>query len=241
MGKLFGTDGIRGRAGVEPVTVGMARRLGLALGKISGGFRGKAVAIGRDTRESGEALEKALAEGLMMAGADVICLGVVPTPALANAVASEDKVAAGVMLTASHNPYFDNGMKVFGADGFKLDDTAEEELEELLIEADLLKDSEGICGKIIGIGNYVETYRSAVKQSISKTDLSGLKLVMDAGNGAAYKIGPEIFRELGAEVVRNCVRAQRKEHKRSMRRFISGASWEGGDRDERKSWDFIRW
>jgi phosphoglucosamine mutase len=200
MEKLFGTDGIRGKAYDHPVTAEMAERLGRALVKMAG----KKVLVGRDTRESGEMLEAGVIAGLINAGAFALRLGVVPTPAVALLV-REMGADAGVMLTASHNPFADNGMKVFGAGGLKLSDAVEAEMEALLL-ADGCPESSGEKGVtedfLEGLGRYAES----AKASIGGMDLRGLKVVIDAGNGSGFEIGPQIFRELGAEVIEMAVK-----------------------------------
>jgi phosphoglucosamine mutase len=200
MKKLFGTDGIRGKAYEHPVTAEMAERLGRALVKMAG----NKVLVGRDTRESGEMLEAGVIAGLINAGAFALRLGVVPTPAVALLV-REMGADAGVMLTASHNPFADNGMKVFGAGGLKLSDAVEAEMEALLL-ADGCPEG---CGEkgitedfLEGLGQYAES----AKASIGGMDLRGLKVVIDAGNGSGFEIGPQIFRELGAEVIEMAVK-----------------------------------
>lgn len=196
MAKLFGTDGIRGRANEYPVTARMAELLGRAVVKCLGGKR---VLIGRDTRESGGMLEQGLVAGLLGAGAHVIRLGVVPTPAVALLV-REMSADAGVMLTASHNPYTDNGMKVFGAGGFKLSDEMEAEIELLLLSEAWDGDPEE-KGSMEDFPGGLGIYADRAKASIGGMDLGGLKVVIDAGNGAGFEIAPQIFRELGAEVI----------------------------------------
>tara|TARA_B110000037_G_scaffold17525_1_gene18179 strand:+ start:9203 stop:10537 length:1335 start_codon:yes stop_codon:yes gene_type:complete len=203
MGKLFGTDGIRGRAYEYPVTTEMATRLGAAVVAMMGGEESVKVLIGRDTRESGTDLENALEAGLLGVGAEVVKLGVVPTPALAVLVKHLGATAA-VMITASHNPFEDNGMKIFGGDGFKLPDGMEEEIEGLL----LADDTPGITlngGSSSDFPEGIETYVERAKSSIGCMSLSGLKLVLDAGNGAGFAVSPRIFRELGAEVIEMAV------------------------------------
>lgn len=199
MGKLFGTDGIRGKAHEYPVTADMAAKLGRAVVSVLGdGSKGQ-ILIGRDTRESGEVLEQGLIEGLLASGADVVRLGVMPTPAVALLVRKTGATAA-VMLTASHNPYEDNGMKVFGGDGFKLPDELESKVEDLLLaEGEAPTNVAG--GSETTLVEGLEIYRESAKASIGGMNLSGLKLVLDAGNGAGFRIAPEIFRDLGAEVV----------------------------------------
>jgi phosphoglucosamine mutase len=198
MAKLFGTDGIRGKAGEHPITAQMAERLGHAVVRVLGG---KKVLIGRDTRESGEMLEQGLVDGLLGAGAQAIRLGVVPTPAVA-LLLREMGADAGVMLTASHNPFTDNGMKVFGEGGFKLSDELEDEIEALLL-------SEGGYdakkGSVEDFPEGLAIYAERAKESIGNMDLGGLKVVIDAGNGAGFAIAPQIFRQLGAEVIEMAV------------------------------------
>lgn len=203
MGKLFGTDGIRGRANEYPVTAEMAGRLGRAVVSVLGNGGQAKVLIGRDTRVSGEILEEGIVEGLMASGAEVIRLGVVPTPAVALLVRERGATAA-VMLTASHNPYEDNGMKVFGGDGFKLPDELEGAVENLLLEeGDVPVAVSGGSDSVMS--DAAEIYRESAKASIGRMDLSGLKLVLDAGNGAGYRVASEIFRDLGADVVEMAV------------------------------------
>ncbi len=176
----------------------MADLLGRAVVKALGGKKGACVLIGRDTRESGGALEEGLVAGLVGAGARAIRLGVVPSPAVALLV-REMAADAGVMLTASHNPYTDNGMKVFGAGGFKLSDEMEAEIEALLLSEGWM--AEGVeMGSVEDFPQGLRKYSECAKASIGGMDLSGLKVVIDAGNGSGFMVGPQIFRELGAEV-----------------------------------------
>ncbi|MBC7979988.1 MAG: phosphoglucosamine mutase [Armatimonadetes bacterium] len=196
-GKLFGTDGIRGKANEHPVTSELARKLGVAMVCVLGGGRVAKVLIGRDTRESGEMLEAGVMEGLLSMGAEVVRLGILPTPAIAYLV-KELGATAAVMLTASHNPYEDNGMKIFGGDGFKLSNEQEEEIEGLLLGS--LHGQNGKAGRVVDFPEGMEMYVAAAKASVGELDLSGLKIVVDAGNGAGYEVGPRIFKELGAEV-----------------------------------------
>ncbi len=199
MGKLFGTDGIRGVAHEHPVTVRMAESLGRAVVRALGGKNGVRVLIGRDTRESGGMLEGGLVAGLVAAGAKVIRLGVVPTPAVALLV-REMRADAGVMLTASHNPYTDNGMKIFGQGGLKLSDEMEAEIEDLLLSDGGMVD--GVeKGSVEDFPEGLRKYAECAKASIGGMQLSGLKMVIDAGNGSGFQIGSDIFRELGAEVI----------------------------------------
>jgi phosphoglucosamine mutase len=198
MAKLFGTDGIRGRANEHPVTARMADRLGRAVVKSLGAKR---VLIGRDTRESGGMLEEGLVAGLIASGATAIRLGVVPTPAVA-LLLRETGADAGVMLTASHNPFTDNGMKVFGKGGFKLSDEMEAEIEALLLSEGW---DDSATGRMEDFPGGLGIYADRAKASIGGMDLGGLKVVIDAGNGAAFGIAPQIFRELGAEAIEMAV------------------------------------
>lgn len=203
MGKLFGTDGIRGRAHKYPITTQIAERLGAAIVEVMGGGGNVKVLIGRDTRESGKELENALEAGLLAAGADVLKLGVVPTPAVA--VLLKDLAAtAAVMITASHNPFEDNGMKIFGSEGFKLPDEMELRIENLLLSDGVFESSSRSVSSVDFSGE-ISAYMERLKASVSGLNLGGLKLVIDAGNGSGYKIAPKIFRELGAEVVEMAV------------------------------------
>lgn len=199
MGKLFGTDGIRGRAGKHPVTAEVAERLGRAVVKACAGKKGARVLIGRDTRESGGMLEEGLIAGLVAAGARAVRLGVVPSPAVALLV-RETGADAGVMLTASHNPYGDNGMKVFGAGGFKLSDEMEAEIEGLLLSDTGVVDG-GEKGSVEDFPEGLGKYAECAMGGFGGMDLGGLKVVIDAGNGSGFEVGPRIFRGLGAEVV----------------------------------------
>lgn len=167
--------------------------------KVFGSKTGARVLIGRDTRESGGMLEQGLVAGLLDAGAQVIRLGVVPTPAVALLV-QEMAAVAGVMLTASHNPYTDNGMKVFGAGGFKLSEAMEAEIEALLLSEEWISESSA-KGSDENFPQGLRQYADRAKASIGGMDLSGLKMVVDAGNGSGFEIAPQIFRELGAEVI----------------------------------------
>jgi phosphoglucosamine mutase len=199
MAKLFGTDGIRGKAGEYPVTDRIAERLGAAIVKVLGLGHRIEVLIGRDTRESGLGLEAAMIRGLLACGASVIRLGVMPTPALAYLVRRLGANAA-VMITASHNPFEDNGMKIFDSKGYKLDDRLEEEIEALLTDpCEWIQPSFG--GEVRDLKDGSEIYAQMAKSCVNGLSLRGMKLVLDAGNGAAYRIAPRIFRDLGADVI----------------------------------------
>lgn len=204
MGKVFGTDGIRGKANVFPMTPEMALRVGKAVAHV---FRSKKngrtkIVIGKDTRLSGYMLETALASGIVSMGADVLLVGPVPTPAVAHLTKSLD-CDAGIMLTASHNPAEDNGIKIFSEDGYKLSDEVEDKIEKYLLEEEI--SDAHVTGEKIGkayrIENAAARYAAFAKASIKSASLRGMKIVLDCANGAAYKAAPAIFGELGAEVV----------------------------------------
>ncbi|WP_372865744.1 phosphoglucosamine mutase [Pseudomonas sp.] len=197
--KYFGTDGIRGRVGEFPITPDFMLKLGWAAGMA---FRkqGKCkILIGKDTRISGYMFESALEAGLSAAGADVMLLGPMPTPAIAY-LTRTFHAEAGIVISASHNPHHDNGIKFFSGQGTKLPDEIELMIEELL-DAPMTVVESGQLGKVSRIsdaaGRYIEFCKSSVPSS---TDFSGLKIVIDCANGAAYKVAPSVFHELGVEV-----------------------------------------
>ncbi|MCW8863231.1 MAG: phosphoglucosamine mutase [Rhodospirillales bacterium] len=201
--KLFGTDGIRGKANSEPMTAETALKVGMAAGRhfIRGDHRHRVV-IGKDTRLSGYMLEPALTAGFTSMGMNVILVGPMPTPAIGMLTRSL-RADLGVMISASHNPYHDNGIKLFGPDGFKLSDEAEADIEAR-IDSDMTSDlapSEKL-GRAMRLDDAQGRYTEFVKQTFPKgMSLEGLKIVVDCANGAAYKVAPEVLWELGAEVV----------------------------------------
>jgi phosphoglucosamine mutase len=202
--ELFGTDGIRGRAGSEPMTPELALRLGRAIAYTvrRGRSRVPRVVIGKDTRLSGYMLETALAAGICAMGGRVMLTGPIPTPAVANLTQSM-RADAGVVISASHNPFADNGIKLFGPDGFKLPDDEEAAIEALMADPKLL--SLGKSGSGVGraerlddaFGRYVVYAKSTFPRSLS---LHGVNVVVDAAHGAAYRIAPAVLAELGADV-----------------------------------------
>lgn len=202
--KYFGTDGVRGRVGEAPITPDFVMRLGYAAGKVlaqTGPSDARpAVLIGKDTRISGYMLEAALEAGFSAAGVDVILAGPVPTPAVAYLTRAL-RLSAGVVISASHNPYYDNGIKFFSAQGNKLPDAVEQAIEAAL-EVPMSCVSSEKLGKARRIddarGRYVEFCKSTFPTEL---DLRGLKIVLDCAHGAAYQIAPLVFHELGAEVV----------------------------------------
>ncbi|MBK6467489.1 MAG: phosphoglucosamine mutase [Rhodobacter sp.] len=200
--KLFGTDGVRGRANTYPMTAEVALRLGAAAGRYfrRDGSSAHRVVIGKDTRLSGYMLENALTAGLTSTGMNVLLLGPVPTPGVGFLTRSM-RADLGVMISASHNPHQDNGIKFFGPDGFKLSDTAEAEIEAILGADIRLAQAENI-GRAKRIDDGRGRYQEFVKTSFpAGLRLDGLKVVVDCANGAAYKAAPEVLWELGAEVI----------------------------------------
>jgi phosphoglucosamine mutase len=207
--KLFGTDGIRGVANRDPMTAEVALRLGRAVARrFRHPSRPGRIVIGKDTRLSGYMLESALQAGIVSAGADVMLVGPLPTPGIAFITWSM-RADAGVVISASHNPYQDNGIKLFAADGFKLPDDVELELErqmaamsELSEQAALGGTSPDDIGKAVRIDDAAGRYVQFLKHAFPKErTLEGLKIVVDCANGAAYHVAPQVFEELGAEVV----------------------------------------
>jgi len=201
--KLFGTDGIRGTANTPPMTADIALKVGMAAGQqfLRGEHRHRAV-IAKDTRLSGYMIEPALTAGFIAVGMDVVLVGPMPTPAVAMLVRSM-RADLGVMISASHNSYQDNGIKLFGPDGYKLSDEAEREIETLIsnnhFEALAKPDKLGRAKRLDDAqGRYIEFAKSTFPKTLT---LEGLKIVIDCANGAAYHVGPLIFQELGAEVI----------------------------------------
>ncbi len=203
MKKYFGTDGIRGTANKFPMTAEIALKVGMAVGaKFTDGDHRHRVVIGKDTRLSGYVIEPALTAGLAAVGMDVFLVGPVPTPAVSMLTRSI-RADIGIMISASHNPYHDNGIKIFTRDGRKLSDELEKEIEAL-IDGDVtrfLAKPENL-GRVKRLDDASNRYIEFVKNSFPKDkSLTGLKIVVDCANGAAYNIAPKIFWELGAEVV----------------------------------------
>lgn len=201
--KLFGTDGIRGIANVPPMTIETALRLGRAVARLyhRPGHRGRII-IGKDTRLSGYMFEQAMAAGICSMGADVMLCGPLPTPGIAF-LTSSMRADAGVVISASHNPYYDNGIKIFAADGFKLPDATEAKLEELMAQGEdgqPLPAPEEI-GRAHRIDDAKGRYIVFLKNSFPRRlSLDGLKIVVDCAHGAAYRVAPNVLAELGASV-----------------------------------------
>mgnify|MGYP003109555962 CR=1 FL=1 len=197
----FGTDGIRGRANGKKLTASLAMKVGMAAGQhfLRGDHRHRVV-IGKDTRLSGYMMENALVAGFTSVGMDVIMTGPLPTPAVA-LLAREMRADLGVMISASHNPFGDNGIKLFGPDGFKLSDEDERQIEQLIGEEQVLAEGAEI-GRARRIDDARGRYIHAVKQSLpSNVRLDGLKIVVDCAHGAAYQVAPTAIWELGAKVI----------------------------------------
>ncbi len=203
MGKLFGTDGVRGVANLEPMTSETAMKLGRAAAHLFQRRAGRhQIVIGKDTRLSGYMLESALTSGICSMGVDVLLVGPMPTPAIAFLTRSL-RADAGVVISASHNPYQDNGIKFFSSDGFKLPDELEARMEELIVskEIDHLRPTADAVGKAYRIDDAEGRYIEFVKRSLPREmDFQGMKVVVDCANGAAYKASPKVLRELGATV-----------------------------------------
>jgi phosphoglucosamine mutase len=206
--KLFGTDGIRGIANQDPITIEMAMRVGqaAAIAFKNADHRHKIV-IGKDTRLSGYMLETALAAGISSMGVDVLLVGPLPTPGIAF-ITSSMRADAGIVISASHNSFEDNGIKFFAADGFKLPDEKEAEIERLIF-SDTLQDHRASAtdvGKAYKIADARGRYVQFLKNSLPRErTLDGLKIVVDCANGATYRVAPQVLEELGAEVISICV------------------------------------
>jgi phosphoglucosamine mutase len=203
MRKLFGTDGVRGIANIDPMTAEMALQIGRATAYIC---KEKAhrhrIIIGKDTRLSGYMIESALVSGICSMGVDVLVVGPMPTPGIAFLTRSM-RADAGMVISASHNPFQDNGIKIFSRDGFKLPDQQEENIEKLILNETIkdLRPTAAEVGKAFRIDDAIGRYIVFLKNTFpAELDLEGLRLVVDCGNGAAYKIAPAVFEELGASI-----------------------------------------
>lgn len=208
--KIFGTDGVRGTANIEPVTAETALKLGRAAGHVFKTLatpardRGRhKIVLGKDTRLSGYMLENAISSGILSMGVDVLFIGPLPTPGVAYVTRSL-RADAGIVITASHNPYDDNGIKFFRADGYKLDDKIEHEIESLVFSGRIenIRPTADDIGKAVRIddalGRYIEYAKSSFPRGMT---LEGMRIVVDCAHGAAYKSTPCVLRELGAEVI----------------------------------------
>ncbi|MFC1816495.1 phosphoglucosamine mutase [Thermodesulfobacteriota bacterium] len=203
MGKLFGTDGIRGKANHYPMTPAMAVKIGMAVSFLCNedGSR-PVIVIGKDTRLSGDMLEAALVAGICSMGKDVCLTGILPTPGVAWMTSTEEDAFAGISISASHNPFYDNGIKIFSKDGFKLSEEKESE-----IEAWALNDQENLIpkpvhetGRVYPIINATERYAAFLSATVPPTcSFKGMKIIIDCANGATYRIAPGLFNGLGAD------------------------------------------
>ncbi|MGE6780652.1 phosphoglucosamine mutase [Vreelandella titanicae] len=204
MRKYFGTDGVRGRVGEFPMTPDFAMKLGWAAGQVLGAEGVREVLIGKDTRASGYMLESALEAGFSAAGVNVALVGPLPTPGVAY-LTSTFRADAGVVISASHNPFDDNGIKIFGQGGQKLNDIQEQEIERWLqvaIDGGMTCVSSEKLGKARRIDDAAGRYTEYCKANLpGHLSLNGLKIVVDSANGAGYRVGPAVFRELGAELI----------------------------------------
>ncbi len=202
--KLFGTDGVRGVANIEPMTSETAMKLGRAAAYVFKNGKGRhRIVIGKDTRLSGYMIETALATGICSMGADVLLVGPLPTPGI-SFITSSMRADAGVVISASHNPYQDNGIKFFSRDGYKLPDELEMKMEELIFSGSLneLRPTANEVGRAFRMedarGRYIVFLKNSFPQGMN---LEGLRIVLDCGNGAAYKVATAVLEELGAEVI----------------------------------------
>jgi phosphoglucosamine mutase len=208
--KIFGTDGVRGTANIEPVTAETALKLGRAAAHVFKNLehhaRGRGnhkIVIGKDTRLSGYMLENAISSGILSMGVDVLFIGPLPTPGVAYVTRSL-RADAGIVITASHNPYDDNGIKFFRPDGYKLDDQIEARIEDLVFSGEIesIRPTAGAIGKAVRIddalGRYIEYAKASIPRGMT---LDGMRVVVDCAHGAAYKSTPCVLRELGAEVI----------------------------------------
>src|SRR5438034_9908884 len=207
--KIFGTDGVRGVANTEPVTAETALKLGRAAGHVFKNLESQArgrgrhkIVIGKDTRLSGYMFENAFSFGILSMGVDVLFIGLLPTPGVAYVTRSL-RADAGIVITASHNPYADNGIKFFRADGYKLDDKIEFEIENLVFNGDIenIRPTAEEIGKAVRIddalGRYIEFAKASFPRGMT---LEGVRIVVDCAHGAGYKATPCVLRELGAEI-----------------------------------------
>jgi phosphoglucosamine mutase len=203
MNKLFGTDGIRGVANEYPMTSELAMKVGRAVASIFKGHNERSkIVIGKDTRLSGDMLEHAIASGVCAMGVDVYLAGILPTPGIAYITASTG-ANAGIVISASHNPFYDNGIKIFKGDGFKLSDEKEAEIEQLVLNENLNLSTKGIqdTGRVYTMVDSGKSYANFLKHTVQgKNCFKGLKIIMDCSNGATFDVAPELLTILGAEV-----------------------------------------
>jgi phosphoglucosamine mutase len=204
MGKLFGTDGVRGVANVYPMTAEITMQIGRAVAHYCKHHKYRhRIVIGKDTRLSGYMIENALVAGICSMGVDALLVGPMPTPAI-SFITTDLKADAGIVISASHNPFQDNGIKIFNRDGYKLPDDVENQIEEMIFSKsiDALRPTAEEVGKAFRIDDARGRYITFLKKTFpNELNLEGLKIVIDCGNGATYKIAPCIFEELGARVI----------------------------------------
>jgi len=214
MGQLFGTDGIRGRANEYPLTPEMIVRIGKSIATVFGDWPKAHIVVGADTRASGDMVVTALCSGICSAGVNVLHTGVIPTPAVAYLTAQTEPAVAGVVISASHNPYFDNGIKVFGGDGYKLSDQIEADIESRILDeksADMAPSPNQEIGRILQLSDAEGLYIDFLHQGGSKKhNLDGLKLVIDCANGATYRVAQALFSILKVDVTALFIRPDGK-------------------------------
>src|SRR5213079_2298493 len=208
--RLFGTDGVRGVANIEPVTAETALKLGRAAGHVFKNIAPQSrdrerhkIVLGKDTRLSGYMLENAISSGILSMGVDVLFIGPLPTPGVAYVTRSL-RADAGIVITASHNPYDDNGIKFFRPDGYKLDDKIEFQIESLVFSGEIesIRPTADEVGKAVRIDDALGRYIEQVKSSFPRgMTLEGMRIVVDCAHGAGYKSTPCVLRELGADVI----------------------------------------
>jgi len=203
MGRIFGTDGIRGKANHYPLTPEIIIRIGRSVATVFGNQPGAHILIGADTRASGDMIISAINSGICSCGINVLHAGIIPTPGIAYLSSNTDTAVAGIVISASHNPFFDNGIKVFDGNGYKLSDQIEAEIESgILVEgSDKATKSNQEIGRIIQLPDAENQYLDFLRQCWPKKhDLGGLKLVIDCANGATYRVAQTLFSSLGADV-----------------------------------------
>jgi phosphoglucosamine mutase len=203
LGDLFGTDGIRGVANEYPITSEMAVNIGRAVGSYFKGTNGKSkIIIGKDTRISGHMIEYAIVSGICSMGGDAYLTGILPTPGIA-LITSLSGANAGVVISASHNPFYDNGIKLFNKDGYKLSDDREAEIEALILKSEIASRCRGIreTGRVYQKKDAGKKYVAFLKDTLSEgCSFKGLKIVIDCSNGATYRVAPQLFENLGAQI-----------------------------------------
>ncbi len=213
MGKLFGTDGIRGIANEYPITCEMAMDIGRAVAHLfSVGTDRSKIVIGKDTRISGDMIESALVSGICSMGVDAVIADVLPTPGIAYMTSSTD-ANAGIVISASHNPFYDNGIKIFNKKGFKLSDAKEEEIEHIILNeksalmCKTVRDTGRAFKNEDAVKNYIHFLKLALPDGFS---LKGMKIAIDCANGATYQVAPKLFKDLGADVESICIKPDGK-------------------------------